>query len=102
MNRFGVKSMETKTDKPWHQLPAEEVIESLGVNLSTGLSADEVEALAETFIPLVKQAEADLEHMAGSLSKTTGPKVSAVVRDGKPFEITCARRAGTRAWVHRS
>ena len=102
MNRFGVKSMETKTDKPWHQLPAEEVIESLGVNLSTGLSADEVEALAETFIPLVKQAEADLEHMAGSLSKPAGPKVSAVVSDEKPFEVTCARRAGTRAWVHRT
>ncbi len=42
MNRFGIKSMEIKTDQPWHQLPAEEVIESLGVNLKTGLSLEEV------------------------------------------------------------
>ena len=42
MNRFDIKSMETKTDKPWHQLPSEEVIESLGANFSAGLSTDEV------------------------------------------------------------
>src|SRR5687768_1482897 len=34
--------MKIQTDKPWHQLPAEAVIESLGVNLNTGLSSDEV------------------------------------------------------------
>ncbi len=43
----------------------------------------------ETFVPLVKQAEADLEQMAGSLRKSTGPKVSAVVSDGKPYEAIC-------------
>ena len=152
MNRFGVKSMENKTDTMWHQLPVEEVVQFLGANLSTGLSAEEVrkrqkesgpnrvtarrgtpawikflqqfnqplvyilllsvifgvvlinavvgflqeakaekaiEALAETFVPLMKQAEADLEQMAGSLSKSNGPKVSAVVSDGKPFEVIC-------------
>ena len=43
----------------------------------------------ETLVPLMKQAEADLEQMAGSLSKSNGPKVSAVVSDGKPFEVIC-------------
>ena len=152
MNRFGVKSMENKTDTMWHQLPVEEVVQFLGANLSTGLSAEEVrkrqkesgpnrvtarrgtpawikflqqfnqplvyilllsvilgvvlinavvgflqktkaekaiEALAETFVPLMKQAEADLEQMAGSLRKSTGLNVSAVVSDGKPFEVIC-------------
>ncbi len=40
-------------------------------------------------VPLMKQAEADLEQMAGGLSKSTGLNVSAVVRDGKPFEVIC-------------
>ena len=43
----------------------------------------------ETFVPLVKQAEADLEFMAESLSKSTGLSVTAVVSDGKPFEGIC-------------
>ena len=43
----------------------------------------------ETIVPLMKQAEADLEQMAGRLSKSTGLKVSAVVSDGKPFEGIC-------------
>ena len=34
--------MKSLKDKPWHQLPSEEVVELLDVNLSTGLSADEV------------------------------------------------------------
>ena len=34
--------MKLMTDTVWHQSPAEEVIESLGVNLKTGLSAEEV------------------------------------------------------------
>lgn len=56
-----------------------------------------IEALAETFVPLMKQAEADLEQMAGSLSKSNGPKVSAVVSEGKPFEEICqtAKTLGT-------
>ena len=42
MNHFVAKSMKTMTDTVWHQLPAEEVVQFLGVNLSTGLSAEEV------------------------------------------------------------
>ena len=51
MNRLDIKSMETKTDKPWHQFPAEEMIESLGVNLKTGLSLEEVRRRQKEFGP---------------------------------------------------
>jgi cation-transporting ATPase F len=34
--------MKVPKDKPWHQLPAKEVVQFLGVDLSTGLSAAEV------------------------------------------------------------
>ena len=47
------------------------------------------ELMNETITPLMKQGEADLKRMAGSLSKSTGVRVSAVVRDGKPFEEIC-------------
>jgi nucleotide-binding universal stress UspA family protein len=30
-----------------------------------------------------------LEHLAGSLNKSTGLNISAVVREGKPFEEIC-------------
>jgi len=43
----------------------------------------------QTSVPLMKQAEVELERMAGELSKLTGVKASAVVRDGKPFEEIC-------------
>ena len=43
----------------------------------------------EAITPLMKQAEADLEQMAVSLSKSTGVNVSAVVSEGKPFEEIC-------------
>ena len=43
----------------------------------------------ETFVPTIKQAEADLEQMAVSLRKSTGLNVSVVVSDGKPFEVIC-------------
>jgi hypothetical protein len=33
--------MENLKGKPWHRLPAEEVVQIRGVNLSTGLSAGE-------------------------------------------------------------
>ena len=51
----------------------------------------------ETIVPLMKQAEADLDGMARSLSKSTGVNVSAVVRDGTPFEEIChaAKTLGT-------
>ena len=43
--------MKPMTDTVWHQLPAEEVIESLGVNLKTGLSAEEVRNRQQEFGP---------------------------------------------------
>jgi len=47
------------------------------------------ELMSEVIVPLMKQAEAELEHMAESLSKSTGVNISAVVRDGTPFEEIC-------------
>ncbi|MCX6905712.1 MAG: universal stress protein [Verrucomicrobia bacterium] len=47
------------------------------------------ELMSHTIIPLIKQAEADLNRLAGSLRKKTGLNISAVVRDGKPFEEIC-------------
>jgi len=44
----------------------------------------------ETITPLMKQSEAELKQMAESLSKSTGLKASAVVRDGKPFKEICS------------
>ena len=35
--------MENSNDKPWHQLPSDEVVQALGVNLSAGLPAAEVQ-----------------------------------------------------------
>ena len=43
----------------------------------------------ETFVPFMKQAEADLERMVADLSKSPGVKASAVVRDGTPHEVIC-------------
>ena len=43
----------------------------------------------ETIVPSMKQAEAALERMAASLSKSTGVNASAVVRDGAPVEEIC-------------
>ncbi|HEY9175486.1 MAG TPA: universal stress protein [Verrucomicrobiae bacterium] len=50
----------------------------------------------ETITPLIKERESDLKWMANSLSKSTGLKVSAVVRAGKPFKEICsaARKLG--------
>lgn len=42
MNHFGVKSMETKSETVWHQLPAGEVVKLLRVDLKTGLSTEEI------------------------------------------------------------
>ena len=47
------------------------------------------ELMNETIMPLIKQAEADLEQMAENVSQSTGLNVSAVVSDGKPFEGIC-------------
>jgi nucleotide-binding universal stress UspA family protein len=47
------------------------------------------ELMSRTMAPLIKQAGADLERLAGGLRKTTGANISAVVRDGKPFQEIC-------------
>jgi nucleotide-binding universal stress UspA family protein len=47
------------------------------------------ELMNHTIMPLMKQAEAELERIAASLSKSTKVRVSAVVRDGTPFEEIC-------------
>lgn len=43
----------------------------------------------QTTVPLMKQAEADLERMAGELREGSGVKATAVVRDGNPLEEIC-------------
>ncbi len=43
----------------------------------------------QTTVPLMKQAEADLERTAENLSKATGVKATAVVRGGTPFAEIC-------------
>jgi nucleotide-binding universal stress UspA family protein len=54
------------------------------------------ELINQTITPLMKQGEADLKRMVASLSKSAGLRVSAVVRDGKPFEeiYSAAQRLG--------
>ena len=47
------------------------------------------ELMNHTIMPLMKQAEVELERIAVSLSKSTKVSVSAVVRDGTPFEEIC-------------
>jgi len=47
------------------------------------------ELAKQTTVPMQKQAEVDLERMAGIVSKGTGMKTTVVVRDGKPFEEIC-------------
>jgi nucleotide-binding universal stress UspA family protein len=52
------------------------------------------ELMSHTMVPVMKQAEAELEHLAVGLRKTTGANISVVVRDGKPFkEIGHAAKA---------
>jgi nucleotide-binding universal stress UspA family protein len=48
------------------------------------------ELMNETITPLIKQSEAELKRMAEGLSKSTGLKVSGVVRAGKPFKEICS------------
>ena len=47
------------------------------------------ELMSEMIVPALKQAEADLELMAAGLSKSTSGKISAVVREGKPYDAIC-------------
>ncbi len=43
--------MDKRKSKPWHQLPTEEVVQFLGVNLSTGLMPEEVRRRQREFGP---------------------------------------------------
>ncbi len=47
------------------------------------------ELTSHTIVPLMKQAEADLERAAADLAKSFGIKISAAVREGKPHEEIC-------------
>jgi nucleotide-binding universal stress UspA family protein len=47
------------------------------------------ELMSRTIIPSMKQGKAGLKRMARSLSKSSGLRVSVVVRDGKPFQEIC-------------
>jgi nucleotide-binding universal stress UspA family protein len=59
------------------------------------------ELMNETITPLMKQGEASLKRLAGSLSKSERLRVSAVVREGKPFVEICsaAERLGANLIV---
>ncbi len=43
----------------------------------------------QTFVPLMKEAETNLERFAEELDQATGVKATAVVREGRPFEEIC-------------
>jgi nucleotide-binding universal stress UspA family protein len=60
------------------------VVEKFPVNYLLGR-----ELMSHTIVPLMKQAEADLERRAADLGKTTGVKATAVVREGRPYEEIC-------------
>ena len=47
------------------------------------------ELLSQTMVPLIKQAGAGLQRLAGELRKTTRANISAVTRVGKPFQGIC-------------
>jgi nucleotide-binding universal stress UspA family protein len=53
------------------------------------------ELTSEAVVPLIKQAEVDLECLARSVSKSTRVNVSSVVLNGRPFEEIC-REAKTQ------
>lgn len=93
-------SKTSKTAFPWAASVAAQfnaslillhVVETFPANYLLGR-----ELLNETITPLIKERESDLKWMAKSLSKSTGLKVSAVVRAGKPFKEICnaARKLG--------
>ena len=48
------------------------------------------ELMNHTIVPLMKQSEADLEGIATGLSQSSRVNVSAVVREGRPYEEICA------------
>ncbi|HWH68903.1 MAG TPA: universal stress protein, partial [Candidatus Sulfotelmatobacter sp.] len=47
------------------------------------------ELMNQTFTPLMKEAEAELQRLATDLSQSTRLKTSVVVREGTPFDAIC-------------
>lgn len=47
------------------------------------------ELISQTMVPAIQQAGKDLARLAADLGKSTGVKVSAVVREGTPHEAIC-------------
>jgi len=93
----------SKTSKlalPWAALvAAEHNAELVLLHVMETFPADHLlgrKLLNETITPFIKERESDLGWMANSLSQSTGLKVSAVVRTGKPFKEICnaARKLG--------
>lgn len=86
-------SKTSETALPWAaSLAAESNAELILLHVVEKFPIDYVlgrELMNETITPLMKQSEAELKQVAESLSKSTGLKVSAVVRDGKPFKEIC-------------
>jgi nucleotide-binding universal stress UspA family protein len=87
----------SKTSKlalPWAALVAAEFnAELILLHVVETFPADYLlgrELLNETITPLIKERESDLGWISKSLSKSTGLKVSAVVRTGKPFKEICS------------
>jgi nucleotide-binding universal stress UspA family protein len=85
---------------PWANLLATRFgAELILMNVTEEFPADYFlggELMNHLITPLLKQAEADLEHLAARLTKSTGVKASAVVREGTPYKEICdgARRLG--------
>ncbi len=55
------------------------------------------ELMNQAITPLMKQSEADLKRMAANMIKSAELRVSAVVRDGRPFEEICSAAQGLGA-----
>ncbi len=60
------------------------VMEKHSINYLPGREPDR-----DDYAPWMRKSEADLAHTAGRMRQFTEAKVSAVVRDGKPFEVIC-------------
>jgi nucleotide-binding universal stress UspA family protein len=83
----------SKDALPWATFLAEQfkaeivllhVVEKFPIDYLLGL-----ELTSHMIVPLMKQAEADLERAAADLAKSIGIKLSAAVREGKPHEEIC-------------
>jgi nucleotide-binding universal stress UspA family protein len=87
-------SKASKAALPWAaSLAAESNAELILVHVVEKFLIDYVlghEFMNETITPLMKKSEAELRQMAESLSKSTGLKAAALIRNGKPFKEICS------------